>query len=377
MGRENARRRFSEHRTKSPVAIVHDYLTQRGGAERVVLSLCRAFPDAPVYTSLYNPATTFPEFRERDVRPLWLDRVAALRTRHRLALPLLPLTFSTSHVDADVVVCSSSGWAHGIRTGGRKIVYCHSPAKWLYRTDDYFGVHPSASARAGLRALGPLLRGYDRRAAAGAHTYIANSTFIASQIRDVYDIEAEVLCPPPGLGPDGPRDPIAGVEPGFLLAVARLLPYKNVEHIVEAFRNLPALSLVVVGDGPEHDRIGAGAPSNVRLVGEVGDATLRRLYEGCRGLVAASREDFGLTPVEAAGFGKPVAALRWGGFLDTVVPDETGVFFDESDPATIADAVKALLARAWDADRIRAHAATFSEERFVDRLRAIVAETQR
>mgnify|MGYP003493932589 CR=1 FL=1 len=102
-----------------------------------------------------------------------------------------------------------------------------------------------------------------------------------------------------------------GIEPGFLLAVARLLPYKNVEQVVDAFRLLPGLSLVVVGDGPERERLAVAAPANVRLVGEVGDATLRWLYEGCRGLVAASREDFGLTPVEAASFGKPVAALRW------------------------------------------------------------------
>ncbi len=179
---------------------MHDYLTQRGGAERVVLSLCRAFPDAPVYASFYDPETTFPEFRARDVRPLWLDRAAPLRRRHRLALPLLPLAFTTSRVDADVVVCSSSGWAHGIRTDGRKIVYCHSPAKWLYRADDYLGAHPSARARVGLRALGPVLRRFDRRAAASADTYVANSTFIAAQIRDVYGIEAEVLCPRPASG---------------------------------------------------------------------------------------------------------------------------------------------------------------------------------
>jgi glycosyltransferase involved in cell wall biosynthesis len=354
------------------VAIVHDYLTQRGGAERVVLSMCKAFPDAPVYASLYDAETTFDEFRSRDVRPLWLDRAAPLRRRHRLALPLLPLAFTTSRVDAGVVVCSSSGWAHGIRTNGRKIVYCHSPAKWLYRTGDYLGAHPSVGARAGLRALSPILRGFDRHAAASADGYLANSTFIASQIHDVYGIDADVLCPPPGLGPNGPREPIAGIERGFLLAVARLLPYKNVEQVVDAFRLLPEQRLVVVGDGPERARLSALAPANVCLAGEVGDANLRWLYEGCRGLVAASREDFGLAPVEAASFGKPVAALRWGGFLDTVVPEVTGLFFDVADPASIADAVKALVAREWDADRIQAHAETFSEARFVERLRAVV-----
>ena len=156
------------------VAFAHDYLTQRGGAERVVLALCRTFPDAPVYTSLYDPETTFPEFLERDVRAHWLDRARVLRKRHRLALPLLPLAFGTTRIEADVVVCSSSGWAHGIRTDGRKIVYCHSPAKWLYRRDDYLGERPSSAAKLGLRLLDPYLRAFDRRAACGAEAYKAN-----------------------------------------------------------------------------------------------------------------------------------------------------------------------------------------------------------
>jgi glycosyltransferase involved in cell wall biosynthesis len=363
-----------DSRNGARVAIVHDYLTQKGGAERVVLSLCRAFPDAPVYASLYDLATTFPEFRELDVRPLWLDRAAPLRQRHRLALPLLPLVFTTSRVDADVVVCSSSGWAHGIRTGGRKIVYCHSPAKWLYRRDDYLGLHPSPLAALGLRALDPFLRRFDRRAAASADTYLANSTFVAAQIREVYDIEAEVLWPPAGLGPQGPREPVAGLEPGYLLTVSRLLPYKNVAQVVEAFRRLPELSLVVVGDGPERDRLVASAPTNVRFVGEVGDASLRWLYANCAGLVAASREDFGLTPVEAAGFGKPTAALRFGGFLDTVVPDVTGVMFEPAASAGVAEAILRLLALPWDEKAICAHADAFSETRFAARIRQLAAE---
>jgi glycosyltransferase involved in cell wall biosynthesis len=358
------------------VAIVHDYLTQRGGAERVVLALCHAFPDAPVYTSLYEPTTTFPEFRDHDVRPLHLDRLAPLRTRHRLALPLLPLAFSSaSRVDADAVVCSSSGWAHGIRTSGRKVVYCHSPAKWLYRRDDYLGAHASTAARAGLRVLDPYLRRFDRRAAASADTYLANSTFIAEQIRAAYGIEAEVVHPPAGLDPGGRAEPVLGVEPGFLLTVARLLPYKNVTQTVEAFRSLTGERLVVVGDGPERARLEASLPPNVTLVGEVDDARLQWLYTNCRGLVAASREDFGLTPVEAACFGKPTAALRFGGFLDTVVEDVTGVHFEHPRPEEIAGAVQRLLATSWSENAIHEHAGCFSEDRFVTRTRQLVLES--
>jgi glycosyltransferase involved in cell wall biosynthesis len=355
------------------VAVVHDYLTQKGGAERVVLSLCRTFPDAPVYTSFYDVNGTFPEFRERDVRALWLDRLEPLRRRHRLALPLLPVAFSTSRVDAEVVLCSSSGWAHGIRTKARKIVYCHSPAKWLYRRDDYLGDCPSAITRLGLRILDPYLRAFDQRAAAGAETYLANSTFIKEQIRTAYGIEAEVLHPPSSLDPDGLADAVPDIEPGFLLTVARLLPYKHIAETVEAFRLLPDQQLVVVGDGPRRAELERSMPANVHLLGEVSDATLRWLYGSCAGVVTASREDFGLTPVEAASFGKPVAALRFGGHLDSVVEDVSGVFFDRPHPTEIANAVGQLVSRAWDRTAMQEHAASFSAQSFVDRLRAIVS----
>jgi glycosyltransferase involved in cell wall biosynthesis len=355
------------------VALAHDYLTQRGGAERVVLALCRAFPDAPVYTSLYDPETTFPEFGEREIRPLWLDRARLLRERHRLALPLLPLAFGTTRIEADVVVCSSSGWAHGIRTDGRKIVYCHSPAKWLYRRDDYLGEHPSRAAKLGLRLLDPYLRAFDRRSARNADTYIANSTYIREQLRAVYGIDAEVVHPPAGIDPDGPAEAVPGIEPGFLLTVARLLPYKHVAETVDAFRLVPEQRLVVVGEGPEDAALRSSAPDNVRLLGEVSDARLRWLYANCVGLIAASREDFGLTPVEAATFGKPVAALRWGGYLDTVVRDVTGVFFERPTDSEIAEGVQRVLALERHEDAIRAHAAMFSEDRFADRLGQLVS----
>jgi glycosyltransferase involved in cell wall biosynthesis len=349
-------------------------LTQRGGAERVVLSLSTAFPDAPNRTSLYDPDGTFPEFRSRQIETLSLDHIALLRRRHRVALPLLPIAWTAARDDSDVVVCSSSGWSHGIRSSGRKIVYCHSPAKWLYRQQDYLGARPTGGARVGLRILSPALRRFDQKAAASADLYIANSTFIASQIREVYGIVAMVVSPPAGINAGGPTQAVPDLEPDFLLTVARLLPYKNVAAIIEAFRTHPESQLVVVGDGPQRTQLSNTAPRNVRFLGEVDDARLRWLFSNCAGLVAASREDFGLTPLEAASFGKPVAALRWGGFLDTVVPERTGLFFADAEPKTIAAAISDLTSRSWDAEAIRAHAASFSEERFVERMRAIVGE---
>lgn len=354
---------------------MHDYLTQRGGAERVVLALRRAFPGAALHTALFEPATTYAEFAAADVRTSPLDRVAAFRRDHRLALPLLAPAFSAMRVDADVAVCSSSGWAHGVRATGRKVVYCHNPARWLYQRADYVRESPAA-VRAGLAALTPALRRWDRRAAAGCHRYLCNSTAVRDRVRRVYGIDATVVPPPPAVDPSGPTRPVAGVEPGFFLCISRLLPYKNVDAVVRAAADVPGARLVVVGAGPdrERERLRALAGAAVTFLPTVADDELRWLYASCAALVAASYEDFGLTPVEAGCFGRPVAALRYGGFLDTVVDGTTGVFFDRPDPAAVAAAMREVTAREWDAGAITAHVDRFSEARFVERVRAIVAE---
>jgi glycosyltransferase involved in cell wall biosynthesis len=346
------------------VALVHDYLTQRGGAERVVLSLTRAFPDAPVYTSLYDPGGTFPEFGDIDVRTMPINRIPPLRRYHRAALPLLAPSFSQLRISADVVICSSSGWAHGTRVKGRKIVYCHTPARWLYQPDRYLrGRGRAIHAVAGAVRL-PLAL-WDQRAAASADAYLANSTVVAERIKSLYGIDADVVPPPPAVMPDGPARPIPGIEPGFVLTVSRLLPYKNVDAVIKAFQTLPDERLIVVGSGPAEGELGERSPANVRLVGSVDDDELRWLYANCRALVAASYEDFGLTPVEAAGFGKPTAALRFGGYIDTVVEGETGSFFASPSATEIAEVVRSVLEARWEASAIRNAADRLSEARFI------------
>lgn len=355
------------------VAVVHDYLTQRGGAERVVLSMLRAFPDAPVYTSVYDADGTFPAFRDAEVRVTGLDRLAPLRHHHRLALPLLAATFSRLRVSADVVLCSSSGWAHATCADGRKVVYCHTPARWLYQSRAYLSERQHA-AKAGLALLRPYLVRWDRQAAATSDRYLANSTVVRDRIRDAYGIEAEVVPPPPALEPRGPKEPIEDIEPGFYLCVSRLLPYKNVDAVAAAFSDGGRERLVIVGAGPEESRLRAVAGPRVSLVGSVTDDQLRWLYGSSAGVIAASYEDYGLTPLEGAAFGKPAAVLRWGGFQDTVVEGATGVFFARPEPEAIRDAVGELESRSWQSDAISAHAERFSEQVFVERLREIVSE---
>jgi glycosyltransferase involved in cell wall biosynthesis len=355
------------------VAIVHDYLTQRGGAERVVLSMLKAFPGAPLYTSLYEPDATFPAFRNADIRTAAIDRVRPLRRRHRLALPLLARTFSSLTVSADVVLCSSSGWAHATNVRGRKVVYCHSPARWLYQTDRYLG-GSGRLAGASVRILRPYLVRWDSEAARTADRYLTNSTFVGRQVAALYGIDPIVLAPPYAVDPNGAARASEPVEPGYFLCVSRLLPYKNVDAVVAAFRASPEKRLVVVGTGPQQSRLRRVASANVRFFESVSDEELRWLYANCAGVVAASHEDYGLTPLEAAAFGKPAAVLRWGGFLDTVMDGTTGVFFDAPRAEAVRAAVSQLSAREWDAAAIRAHADRYSETRFVERLREIVAE---
>jgi glycosyltransferase involved in cell wall biosynthesis len=196
-------------------------------------------------------------------------------------------------------------------------------------------------------------------------------------VADVYGIDADVVPPPVDIDVYGPTRPVAGVEPGFLLCVSRLLAYKNVGAVVEAFAIRPDRRLVVVGSGPLAEELAAAAPSNVTLVGRVDDDELRWLYRSCRGLIAASYEDFGLTPVEAAGFGAPTAALRWGGFLDTIVDGSTGCFFDEPTPEQIAAAVDQLVGGTWSTETLAGHAEQYRPERFAARIAEVVDEVRR
>jgi glycosyltransferase involved in cell wall biosynthesis len=358
---------------KMRVAVIHDYVTQRGGAERVVLDLLSAFPGAVLHTAVYEPSTTFPEYADHDVRTSWLNRVRAVRRDHRMGLPLYAAAFSAMRVDADVVLCSSSGWAHGVRTAGRKIVYCHNPARWLYQREQYLRESP-ALARGAILALAPALRRWDLAAARSADRYLANSTVVAERVWATYGITAEVVPPPPAVIPGAEQEPVAGIEPGFVLCVARLQPYKNVDVVIRACERLPGERLVIVGKGPDRERLQALAGPATTFLEGVSDAQLRWLYAHARALAAASYEDYGLTPLEIAAFGHPAVVLRWGGYLDTVVDGTTGIFFDQPDADSVAEALRTALGRTWDPAVIKAHCDRFARAAFIQRMQRLVAD---
>jgi glycosyltransferase involved in cell wall biosynthesis len=361
------------------VAIAHDYLTQRGGAERVVLALTRAFPDAPVYTTLFDPANTFAEFSSVDVRTSALNRVSAFRRDHRLALPLLALAANSMRIDADVVIASSSGWSHGFRATGAKVVYCYSPARWLYQSDRYLGESSGRARRLALGALGPALRSWDRRAAKSADRYLAISTEVQSRIQSTYSLESTVVPAPHSMDPLGPQESLEqlGVPADaadFYLCLSRLLAYKNVDTTIEAIARDPRRRLIVVGSGPEEARLKRDLPANVTLVKHLSEAQLRWLYARCRAVVSASHEDFGLTPLEGAAFGKPSVVLRWGGFLDTILEGVTGEYFDDVTADSITAALDRFESRSWDAQVIRDRAHQYSEAAFAEAIAQVVAD---
>jgi len=362
-------RSLRQHAPGPRIALAHDYLSERGGAERVVISLTRAFPGVPLYTSVYD-AARYPELEGVDVRPSGLNRIAPLRPRHRVTLPVLPMAYRRFHVDADVVLCSSSGWSHGISTEAPKVVYCHNPPRWIYQRLEYSATRKRYWLAS--RITDPYLRRWDQKVSRECHTYIANSSTVARRIREIYGREAEVVPPPTTLDTSGPQEPVAGLEPGYLLSVGRLLAYKNVDKLIEAFRQLPGQRLVIVGDGPLRPVLTASAPKNVVVTGRVSDEQLRWLYANCACLVSAAREDFGLTPVEAALYGKPSAVVRAGGFLDTTVEGTTGVFIEGTTPEQICDGVREMLTTEWASEAITKSAERFSEEGFGRRLREIV-----
>jgi len=353
---------------KPHFVLAHDYITQRGGAERVVLELFHALSPEYISTALYNERDTFPDFHSLDVRASWLNWVKFFRNDPRRALPFLASAWSfKKKVDAAAVICSSSGWSHALPVTARtcKIVYCHNPARWLYQPDDYLLGKPRWLGRV-LFILRTLLIEWDQKAAATVDCYIANSTSVADRIREIYKREPLILFPPIGVNAAGSMEPILGIDGSFYLAVGRQRGYKGLDVLIDAFRYLPDEKLLIAGSkGLEN------CPPNVTGLGFVSDAQLRWLYANARALVSVSREDFGLTPIEANAFGTPALLLRAGGFLDTLVEGLNGNFIEKADVASIVDAVRAFPV-SWDSDAIRLHATRFSPNKFAEQIREIV-----
>jgi glycosyltransferase involved in cell wall biosynthesis len=318
------------------------------------------WPEAPIYTSLYRPESTLPEFRERDIRTSWMDRLPVDGGFRNLA-PLYPAAFrSLGTLEEDLVISSSSGWAHGVRTtpGSTHVVYCYAPARWLYQPDGYLG----RSSRQAL--LGPwrgALRRWDRAAARRADSYIAISQNVRERIRAAYGIEADVVYPPVDVERFTPRP-----RGERLLVVSRLLPYKRVDLVVDAATRA-GLGLDVVGVGPCLEDLRDRAGPTVTFHGRLDDAAVTDLMESCRAVCFPGAEDFGIVPVEANAAGKPVVAFAGGGALETVQDGVTGAFFDEPAVDRVLDAIRRADQIGTSGEAIADTARRFSRATFRER----------
>lgn len=366
----------SDHDAEPRLTIVHDYLTQRGGAERVVLAMLKIFPKARLATLLFDRDSTFPEFADFDIQVGCLNRFRTFRQDPRLALPLLPRAVRRLPItDTDVVLCSSSGWAHGVSTTAAKIVYCYSPARWLYQTQDYMR-HRSVQAKLALASRKRHLLKWDAARAAEAAIYLTSSSSVASRILQTYGIEAQIVPPPVTIAGHESHQPVRGLEPGYFLIVGRNRGYKHLDVACTAFRYLPTHRLVVVGELPPANGEPEW-PSNIATVQNCSDAELRWLYANCRAVIGLAHEDFGLTPLEGNSFGKPALVLRAGGYLDTLVEGVTGLFIEAPESRDVVDGIHRLLGVKFDEAKIRNHSTKYSIEAFGDRLRSVVIKAHR
>lgn len=349
---------------------MHDYLVNRGGAERVVAAMHRVWPDAPIFTSLYFPEETHEELRDADVRTSSLQKRVKRAEDFRKFLPLYPRAFAKMDLSGfDVVVSSSAGFAHHVRppAGTCHVNYCYSPPRFLWGPHyDVANVAP-AWARAAVPPVRAWLRRLDKRAAARPHFTLAVSGLARKRIREVYGKASTVLYPPVftdrfGIGPR--------TEDAYLV-VSRLLPHRNVALAVRAFTEMNR-KLIVVGDGPSRGGLEGIAGSTIEFRGAVGDAELVKLYGRCRGVVVPGEEDFGLIPLEANASGRPAIAFGQGGSRETVLEGRTGVLFSRAEPGQVVAAIERAEAIDFDPAILRAHAESFGEPVFAARLRAFV-----
>lgn len=350
------------------VAIVHDFACQRGGAERVVLSLCRLFADPVVVTSLYVPEATYPELADYEVRATRVGTAGDAKWFRARALSYAREFRSLDVSDAGLAVVSSSAFAHHIRHP-RSLVYWHTPPRFLYDPSAYVGHAALAGAlRAG---LAPVRRG-DRRAALAHQGHAANSRRTAARLRDAYGIDATVINPPLDLDRLGSELADPPSEAGALV-VSRLLPYKRVDVAIRACA-LAGVPLTIVGAGPDGPRLRALAGTGpVRFLEAVSDAALADLYASHAVVLSPAIDDFGYVPIEAAYAGRPVVASSGGRTNENVQDGRTGRLVEGFDEADWADALVEVLATRWSSETLRAHAVAFGHERFAAKLREWLA----
>lgn len=353
------------------LALVHDYLNQRGGAERVFAHFARAWLDAPIYTALYDQRVNGDLFSPERVRTSYLAGVPYANRAFRLLAPLYPRAFEKFDFNGyDAIVSSTTAWAKGVRVppGAVHVCYMNTVSRFAFAYDAYVG----GMARVlPVRLLVNRLVEWDRVAATRPTRIVANSRNVAARIARYYGRESDVLpCPV-----DVERFTVGSGSGDYFVIASRLLSYKRIDLAIEAAA-LAGVRLIVAGTGPDEARLHRLARgTTTELLGYVSDERLNELLGNARAAVLPGEEDFGLVPLEAAAAGRPALAYRGGGAVETIVEGETGAFFDVADAASLAQALRAFDSTRYDPQRLRSHAERFAPARFIERLRAIVDET--
>lgn len=359
---------------------MHDFLVTRGGAERVLRELCDMFPDAPVYTLLYDETAMGDMFSDRVIRTSLLQRFPKfLRRRYRWLLPFFsPSVEAFDLREYDVVISSSGAWSKGIVTKlkTKHLAYIHSPMRYVWDYNERY-LRPRWGFSVCRRIILSYLRVWDRMAADRPDALVANSEYTRRRIEKYYRRDAGVVYPPVTLGehtdPEALLDETLRAKEYFLV-VSRLTQSKNVSIVIEAFQKLH-FPLLIIGEGYDESSIRKYEASRVEFLGRKSDGEVARYMANAQALIFPSEDDFGMTAVEALQMGTPVIALKKGGALETVEENVTGIFFSAPVSVAVADGIRRFLEHgSWDKKYIRERGLQFSRERF---RKGILAEIEK
>ncbi len=358
------------------VALVHDYLIRLGGAERAFLTLAKIFNQADIFTLLYDQKKMGQYFASRKITTSFLQKLPFSLKKHRWYAPLMPAAAESIDLrEYDLVISSSSAFIKGLvlRPKVTHICYCHNPARFLWDYAAQYDAGPLFIKR----ILFHYLRMWDRSAANRVDYFIANSKITAHRINKFYRREAEVIYPPVNMGK------FQGVDSGrsffdnqgYFLIVSQLTPYKRIDLAIDAFNKLE-LPLVVIGEGRDKKRLQKMSSSNIKFLGWQPDQKVADYFQHCQALIFPGEDDFGITPIEAMSYGKPVLAYRKGGVTETVIEGVTGEFFDDPATESLADGIRRILLN-LEENRysplvIRKRAENFSREKFERRIKEFV-----
>jgi len=349
------------------IAVIHDYFTQLGGAEKVAEELYRMLPNPSLFATVAFPDCLPGLLKNVEVRTSWMQNLPGIERYYRLYFLLYP--FAVSDLDLseyDLILSSSSGYAKGVQTGrdAVHVCYCHTPMRWVWSFDNYSKRESYGFSQ---RTLLPLLiRGlklWDQGASRQPDHFVANSKVVAERILRAYGRSAEVIHPPI----DTNRFRPSGDDPeDYYVVLARLVTYKRIDLAVRACTEL-GKKLFVIGTGPDLDGLRAIAGPSVTFLGRASDADVEYLVSRCKALLFPGEEDFGMAPLEVAAAGRPTIAYRAGGALETIVENSTGLFFDRQTPEDLAVAIERFERQQWNPGALTQHAEGFGVRIFQDR----------